>query len=901
MPVVLNGLIVLPSVRLYTSFTVLMMSACLYYALIMTSDPNWRAHTNLTSSAVTTDSTGSTEGMSPATAAAAAIAAAATTGAGPGAATGLEGAGGKLDASAGAGTAGASILSAAEIESLEEKILAAADLPDQARQMLRGDAAAEDDAADHGAAEHATSDNEQVEDEVEDEEEDEDEEDDEDERWSIVNDTRTFGAYLKDTATFMAMEPFCIWTLINTAYCCLILLGKSIQKFVFGELRISEQQHMKDKFWNFIFYKFIFVFGVVNVQYLYEVILWVSWFSALGFLHLLSQLSKDRFEYLSFSPTTPGWSHFRLLSLLGAILTLAGLMVVISIGVGVFVASFNTFAFMSAECILLAIRTLHVLIRYGMFLHDMRQGRIGSESISWDKRGPVAYYFELSFEMAALAVDLLHHMHMLLWSNIFLSMASLVIIMQLRYLFNEIQRKIKKHRNYLWVLKHMEKSYPLATVEDLKQNSDNCAICWEKMETARKLPCSHLFHNSCLQSWLEQDTSCPTCRLALSVHQHGVGPGGRGVGSPGLLPNDIRIDDQEPTAMGGGRTANNHFFHFNGSRYVSWLPNFSVEVTHINNMLRPGIDTIPLTAATANHTSQVRNMARHVQEMFPRYPLSVLIADLQVSRSIEVTIDNILDGRLVIPSGNGGAGGMSSPFEDEGEDDGLLGVPDSPYGTGIRARLEHGEHDQHEEDDEFYPASATDDPTPVSSESSGSPSPSSSSSPSSSPSSSSLSSPVSPAGYEVERGTKIFGCTDTLLRDDSCGTEEPPLMGGSFPFGVRFSKSPEEREQILQRRKEQLVAIARRRYLEKNKSELNQRATMAAVATSSSSSSGGTVKHRNKSCMETTTSTTVVTAVAVPSSSGSVLHEPCSSQSPQSQQQQEEQQQDHMVMTGIRQ
>lgn len=86
---------------------------------------------------------------------------------------------------------------------------------------------------------------------------------------------------------------------------------------------------MKDKFWNFVFYKFIFVFGVVNVQYLNEVrrvviattrvvrttnqinlmltipihtcqvILWVSWFTVLGFLHLLSQLCKDRFEYVS--------------------------------------------------------------------------------------------------------------------------------------------------------------------------------------------------------------------------------------------------------------------------------------------------------------------------------------------------------------------------------------------------------------------------------------------------------------------------------------------------------------------------------------------------------------------------------------------------------------------------
>lgn len=83
------------------------------------------------------------------------------------------------------------------------------------------------------------------------------------------------------------------------AYCALILLGKTIQKLVFGELRASERQHLKDKFGNFIFYKFIFVFGVLNVQYADEVVLWWAWFTALGFLGLLSQLCKDRFVYVS--------------------------------------------------------------------------------------------------------------------------------------------------------------------------------------------------------------------------------------------------------------------------------------------------------------------------------------------------------------------------------------------------------------------------------------------------------------------------------------------------------------------------------------------------------------------------------------------------------------------------
>lgn len=270
----------------------------------------------------------------------------------------------------------------------------------------------------------------------------------------------------------------CLQTMINMALCCLILIGRGIQKLVFGELRVSEQQHLKDKFWNFVFYKFIFIFGVINVQYIDEVLLWCSWFSLLGFLQLLSQLSKDRFEYvsnlirryqsskhlrrlfqLSFSPTTPIFSHVKLLLLLATVFLLSGLMLLVSLLVG-FYGGLNTFAFMSAEVVLLGVRTLHVIVRYAFHLYDMRQE--GSNAVAsdvgrvWEKRSAVAYYVELVFELTALTIDLVHHLHMLLWSNIFLSMASLVICMQLRYLFHEIQRRCKKHRNYLWVRNHLE-------------------------------------------------------------------------------------------------------------------------------------------------------------------------------------------------------------------------------------------------------------------------------------------------------------------------------------------------------------------------------------------------------------------------------------------------------------
>lgn len=357
-------------------------------------------------------------------------------------------------------------------------------------------------------------------------------------------------------------------------------------------------------------------------------------------------------------------------------------------------------------------------------------------------------------------MDLAHHLHMLLWSNIFLSMASLVIVMQLRYLTNEIQRKFKKHRNYLWVLNHMEKNYPLATAEDLQQNSDNCAICWEKMDTARKLPCAHLFHNSCLQSWLEQDTSCPTCRLALSVQSST-----RLRPPPNRQPN-IDFDELEQLNGAGANTGaggagnvlgrNNHFFHFNGQRYIPWLPNFSVEV-NVNSMLRNRHLAATLLPPQ-QQTSQLRNMARHIQEMFPRYTLNSLVADLQVTHSIEHTIDNILEGRLPTPRNS---------TEDEAQ---------------------------------VYPSAsdyymAADDITPSSSSSSS-----------------------SNDQYEIEQhgSDSMFGNRADLLRDDSPESQAAIDPWGGTSAGTesledRFSKSSQEREKLLQRRKEQMLIIARKR------------------------------------------------------------------------------------------
>lgn len=498
---------------------------------------------------------------------------------------------------------------------------------------------------------------------------------------------------------------------------------------------------MKDRFWNFVFYKFIFIFGVMNVQFMDEVVLWCSWFSLLGFLCLLTQLCKDRFEYLSFSPMTPKWTHTRLLLLLVGILTASFSLFVVCVIVGLH-SGFSTFAFMAAECSLVSVRTLYVIVRYAVHLWDLNYEGV------WENRASYAYYSELIFELSILSIDFCHHLHMLFWGNIILSMASLVILMQLRFLFYEIKRRVRKHKNYLQVVQLMEANFPMATQEELDKNCDDCAICWDRMEVARKLPCGHLFHNSCLRSWLEQDTSCPTCRTSLKG----------------------RTDSEDGTGLRDGRARQNggraHFFHFDGSRYASWLPTVSVEVSR-PHLLSIGLVTgeapVP-PSRTPLHNSQLESMIRQVQEWFPHLPVSVISEDLRQTRSVELTMENILDGRVTAPS-----------------------IPSSREGS---------------------PTLPSSQQQPVAS---------TSSTPDSLP--------------EGATGSSIMEPMEEIDEEVDIRPSGPKVYGG------RFSKSPDERVKMLNKRKEEMMKAARKMYLSKQKKEEISSASSPSAPSSSASSS----------------------------------------------------------------
>ncbi len=63
------------------------------------------------------------------------------------------------------------------------------------------------------------------------------------------------------------------------------------------------------------------------------------------------------------------------------------------------------------QCLILSLKTFHVIIRYGMHLYDLHHDGV------WENRGIYVYYLEFMFEMTILSIDFMHHLHMLVSST----------------------------------------------------------------------------------------------------------------------------------------------------------------------------------------------------------------------------------------------------------------------------------------------------------------------------------------------------------------------------------------------------------------------------------------------------------------------------------------------------
>ena len=68
--------------------------------------------------------------------------------------------------------------------------------------------------------------------------------------------------------------------------------------------------------------------------------------------------------------------------------------------------------------------------RYSIHLYDIQHTEL------WERKATLVYHVDLVMELLSLMVNFVHHLHMLFSGNIWLSMASLVICMQVSNNYN---------------------------------------------------------------------------------------------------------------------------------------------------------------------------------------------------------------------------------------------------------------------------------------------------------------------------------------------------------------------------------------------------------------------------------------------------------------------------------
>uniref|UniRef100_A0A672LDD8 Autocrine motility factor receptor b n=1 Tax=Sinocyclocheilus grahami TaxID=75366 RepID=A0A672LDD8_SINGR len=198
-------------------------------------------------------------------------------------------------------------------------------------------------------------------------------------------------------------------------------------------------------------------------------------------------------------------SHMRVLFMLMCLFVSSGVLTVLC-GLLGFSHGMHTLSFMAVEVSLNVLPYGTVYMSHAILLYIIHLYDLICEG-SWEDKEACIYYTDF-MEIGILFLNMMHHIHML--RN---------IVMEIGILFLNMMHHIHMLvRQIIWasyIIMSLGR-FSMATMEELASHDDRCAICLEKMYTAYKLPCGHLFHKSCLHSWLEQDMSCPTCRMSVN-------------------------------------------------------------------------------------------------------------------------------------------------------------------------------------------------------------------------------------------------------------------------------------------------------------------------------------------------------------------------------------------------
>ncbi|KAK5925488.1 E3 ubiquitin-protein ligase synoviolin [Pseudochaenichthys georgianus] len=300
------------------------------------------------------------------------------------------------------------------------------------------------------------------------------------------------------TVVYLTKSSPSMAVLYIQAFVLVFLLGKFMRKVFFGQLRAAEMEHLIERSWYAVT-ETCLAFTVFRDDFSPR---FVALFTLLLFLKCFHWLAEDRVDFMERSPNISWIFHFRVLSLMGLLAILDFLFVnhachsIITRGASVQLV----FGF---EYAILMTMVLTTFIKYLLHTVDLQ-----SEN-PWDNKAVYMLYTEL-FTGFIKVLLYIAFMTIMIKVHTFPLFAIRPMYLAMRQFKKAVTDAIMSRR----AIRNMNTLYPDATPEDLLASDNVCIICREEMVTgAKKLPCNHIFHSSCLRSWFQRQQTCPTCRM----------------------------------------------------------------------------------------------------------------------------------------------------------------------------------------------------------------------------------------------------------------------------------------------------------------------------------------------------------------------------------------------------
>uniref|UniRef100_A0A665T1E7 RING-type E3 ubiquitin transferase n=1 Tax=Echeneis naucrates TaxID=173247 RepID=A0A665T1E7_ECHNA len=303
------------------------------------------------------------------------------------------------------------------------------------------------------------------------------------------------------TVVYLTKSSPSMAVLYIQAFVLVFLLGKFMRKVFFGQLRAAEMEHLIERSWYAVT-ETCLAFTVFRDDFSPR---FVALFTLLLFLKCFHWLAEDRVDFVSTS--TPHRSVTQCCSLFSA--ALMGLLGVLDFLFvnhachSIITRGASVQLVFGFEYAILLTMVLTTFIKYVLHTVDLQ-----SEN-PWDNKAVYMLYTEL-FTGFIKVLLYIAFMTIMIKVHTFPLFAIRPMYLAMRQFKKAVTDAIMSRR----AIRNMNTLYPDATPEDLQASDNVCIICREDMVTgAKKLPCNHIFHSSCLRSWFQRQQTCPTCRM----------------------------------------------------------------------------------------------------------------------------------------------------------------------------------------------------------------------------------------------------------------------------------------------------------------------------------------------------------------------------------------------------